>query len=73
MRNRLWIVIVVLLMVWIGQWIVSVVGSLPTPRTSESATYWSGDTKTFRTLWWEGWLSVENPADLVVCQARRRW
>ncbi len=55
MRNRLWIII--LLIVWIGQWAMSIAGPLPTPGMS----------------WWQGWLSVENLVHRVVCQANQRW
>ncbi len=55
MRNRLWIII--LLIVWMGQWAMSIAGPLPTPGTS----------------WWQGWLSVENLVHRVVCQANQRW
>ncbi|MBM4463733.1 MAG: IS701 family transposase [Chloroflexi bacterium] len=55
MRNRLWIII--LLIVWIGQWAVSIAGPLPTPGTP----------------CWEGWLSVEPLADLVIYQANQQW
>jgi SRSO17 transposase len=55
MRNRLWIII--LLIVWIGQWAASITGPLPTLGTP----------------WWEGWLLVENLADVVIYQANQQW
>ena len=55
MRKQLWIII--LLMMWVVQWAVSIVGTLPTSRTP----------------WQEGWLAMENLAYLVVYQANRRW
>ncbi|MFQ5343592.1 MAG: IS701 family transposase [Anaerolineae bacterium] len=55
MRNRLWIIIV--LMVWIGQWAISIAGPLPTQSLPER----------------EAWLLVENLAHLVVLQANQRW
>lgn len=55
MRNRSWIII--LLIVWIGQWAVSTGGPLPTP--SEPG--------------WEGCLLVENLTYLVTCQAKHRY
>jgi len=55
MRNCLWIII--LLIVWIGQWAACIAGPLPTPGTP----------------WWEGWLLVENLANLVIYQASQPW
>ncbi|MBM3136316.1 MAG: IS701 family transposase [Chloroflexi bacterium] len=55
MRNCLWIII--LLIVWIGQWAAGLAGPLPTPGTP----------------WWEGWLLVENLADVVIYQANQQW
>ncbi|MFQ5857038.1 MAG: hypothetical protein ACE5LU_15610 [Anaerolineae bacterium] len=55
MRNRLWIII--LLIVWIGQWAVSTADPLLTQ--SEPG--------------WRGCLSVKNLAYLVTFQVRHRW
>lgn len=54
MRNRLWIII--LLMVWIGQWAFDVPEKWPQPRVSRRAV----------------WSSAENLAELVNYQARRQ-
>lgn len=54
MRNRLWIII--LLMAWIGQWVLGLPQTLPEPGMSS----------------WAVWLLAENLAALVEYQARHR-
>jgi SRSO17 transposase len=53
MRNRLWVII--LLIAWVGQWVIGVPEMLPQPEMSG----------------WAVWSSAEDLAALVVYQARR--
>ena len=79
MRNRSWAII--LLVAWIGQWVIGAPETLPAPRVSKGAAWSSVENLSAPTVGHpvpgvlkaqSAWLSAENLAELVVYQARRR-